>query len=525
VSKLRILDPACGSGSFLINAYQFLLDWHHDWYLAHKPETWTKGRNPVLVQTTAGWKLTIAERKRILLDNIYGVDIDPQAVEVTKLSLLLKVLEGENEQTIQPYLRLFSQRALPDLGNNIKCGNSLIGPDAFQGALLSLLPEIDRYRINIFDWAEGFKDIMQAGGFDAVIGNPPYIRIQTMKERAPTEVELYKKLYKSASSGNYDIYIVFVEKGLSLLNKHGRLGFILPHKFFNAQYGREIREIISRGRLLNRIVHFGDQQIFEEAITYTCLLFLCKEESAECQFCSVSNLSDWRLRGLAIKSEIPANKITAAEWNFSLGRGAALFEKLVNMPKKLSDYAHRIFQGIVSSCDPVYFLDPLGSEHNRLIKVRSPATKKEYLLETEVVFPLCKGSRDIRRYFATPSKRVLFPYDVEASIERGRAVLFPHDVFAKRFPRAWQYLEENKDVLSNREGGKMRKESWYGYVYPKSIPLFSKRKILTPSIAQRSSFTLDNGGKQYFVGSGGGGGGGYGIILESQCPLSYEYVL
>ncbi len=101
-ADLRVLDPACCSGSFLINGYQYLLDWHRDWYVVHKPEGWAKGRNPVLVQTTGGWKLTIAERKRILLDNIYGVDIDPQAVEVTKLSLLLKVLEGASEQTIQP---------------------------------------------------------------------------------------------------------------------------------------------------------------------------------------------------------------------------------------------------------------------------------------------------------------------------------------------------------------------------------------------------------------------------------------
>ena len=119
VAKLHILDPACGSGSFLINAYQFLLDWHHDFYISHGPEKWAKGRNPALVQAPSGWKLTIAERKRILLDNIYGVDIDPQAVEVTKLSLLLKVLEGESEQTIQPYLRLLHKRALPDLGGNV----------------------------------------------------------------------------------------------------------------------------------------------------------------------------------------------------------------------------------------------------------------------------------------------------------------------------------------------------------------------------------------------------------------------
>ena len=525
MAKLRILDPACGSGSFLINAYQFLLNWHHEWYLAHNPETWTKGRNPVLVQTTGGWKLTIAERKRILLDNIYGVDIDSQAVEVTKLSLLLKVLEGESEQTIQPYLRLLAQRALPDLGNNIKCGNSLIGPGELRELELSLLSEADQFRINAFSWDAGFPEILTSGGFDAVIGNPPYIRIQTMKEWAPTEVEILKRTYKSASSGNYDIYVVFIDKGLSLLNKQGRLGFILPHKFFNAQYGRATREMIAKQGHLSHIVHFGDQQVFENATTYTCLLFLLKEGNKECRFSSVKDLSEWRLTGLSASRNMPVCDITGAEWEFSVGKGADLFEKLNILPRRLSDYAHNIFQGIVSSCDSVYFFDPLNFEKDDLIKVKSPATGKEYFLEKEVMPPLCKGSRDVHRYFAAPSKRVLFPYDVLASAEKGKAVIIPQVTLAKHYPRTWMYLEENKDILSNREGGKMRKETWYGYVYPKSISLFSKRKILTPSIATRASFTLDNEGTLYFVGSGGGGGGGYGIILEDKCPLSYEYIL
>jgi hypothetical protein len=525
VAKLRVLDPACGSGSFLINAYQFLLDWHHQYYSAHEPARWVRGKNPVLVQTTVGWKLTISERKRILLDNIYGVDIDPQAVEVTKLSLLLKVLEGENEQTIQPFLRLFQQRALPDLGENIKCGNSLIGPEEIRKLELSLLREADQFRINAFAWDTEFPKIMASGGFDVVIGNPPYIRIQTMKEWAPTEVDLFRRAYRSASSGNYDIYVVFIEKGLRILNEYGRLGFILPHKFFSAQYGRATREIIAERGYLSHIVHFGDQQVFEHATTYTCLLFLLKEGSKKCQFSSVDNLSDWRLTRLSADRNIAVGNITRAEWDFSVGKGADLFEKLNILPKRLCDYAHNIFQGIVSSCDSVYFLDPLTVEQNGLIKVKSPGTKKEYLLEIAVVPLLCKGSRDVRRYIATPSKRVLFPYDVAASVEKGRAVLIPQEVFAERFPRAWRYLEENKDTLSNREGGKMRKESWYGYVYPKSISLLSKRKILTPSIAPKASFTLDDEGNLYFVGSGGGGGGGYGIILESQCPLSYEYIL
>jgi type II restriction/modification system DNA methylase subunit YeeA len=147
VSKLKILDPACGSGSFLIGAYQYLLDWHRDQYIADDPEKWAKGRKPCLFQGPGGgWRLTTDERRRILLNNIYGVDIDAQAVEVTKLSLLLKVLEDENAETIGKQLALFQERALPDLGNNIKCGNSLIGPDFYEGQQMSFLDEEEMYR-------------------------------------------------------------------------------------------------------------------------------------------------------------------------------------------------------------------------------------------------------------------------------------------------------------------------------------------------------------------------------------------
>ncbi len=123
------------------------------------------------------WMLTIDEKKRILLNNIYGVDVDSQAVEVTKLSLLLKVLEGESEQTLEAQLKMFHERALPDLDNNIKNGNSLIGPDFYEDEQMMLLDEEEHYHINVFDWKGGFPQVFTGDtpGFDAVIGNPPYV--------------------------------------------------------------------------------------------------------------------------------------------------------------------------------------------------------------------------------------------------------------------------------------------------------------------------------------------------------------
>jgi hypothetical protein len=216
-AKLKVVDPACGSGSFLIVAYQYLLDWHRDRY-AENPEKWSKGKNATLYQAKGGeWRLTTAEKKRILLNNIHGVDIDAAAVEVTKLSLLLKVLEGETGEIAQRDFLKERERILPDLANNIKCGNSLIGSDYYSQPGL---PEMDadaHLRINVFDWdgKDGFPEVMKVGGFDAVIGNPPYVDIKGMPE---IEVRYLFKKYPCANN-RINLFAVFLERTLGLCNR------------------------------------------------------------------------------------------------------------------------------------------------------------------------------------------------------------------------------------------------------------------------------------------------------------------
>lgn len=241
VSKIRILDPACGSGSFLLGAYQYLLDWHRDWYANNDPQKLAAGKNPVLYQAQGGdWHLTTSEKKRILLNNIYGVDIDSQAVEVTKLSLLLKVLEGENNQTLERQLKFFHERALPDLGDNIKCGNSLIGPDFYQQQ--TMLDEEERYRINVFDWEKEFPAIMKAGGFDAVIGNPPYIQSRS-ELISESEKEYYYKQFKT-SEYQLNTYGLFIEKGLGILRKGGLFGMIVPNYWLSTDNDKKLRQLV-----------------------------------------------------------------------------------------------------------------------------------------------------------------------------------------------------------------------------------------------------------------------------------------
>jgi type I restriction-modification system DNA methylase subunit len=274
-SKLRILDPACGSGSFLIGAYQYLLDWHRDWYEKDGAEKYVKGRNAALFRGPGGeWRLTTAERKRILLNNIYGVDIDSQAVEVTKLSLLLKVLEGENEQTISQQLKMFHERALPDLGSNIKCGNSLIGPDFYEGKQLSLLDDEEKMRINVFDWKKEFKETMDAGGFDAVIGNPPYRMLQPHNTEEPL-LDYFRRNYVSTEF-KIEIFHLFLQRSASLLDRDGYLGFIIPATILNNVYAESLRT-----HLMNlcciEIISVSRDKVFRDADVYTCVVVLRRE--------------------------------------------------------------------------------------------------------------------------------------------------------------------------------------------------------------------------------------------------------
>jgi type I restriction-modification system DNA methylase subunit len=529
--RLRILDPACGSGSFLIGAYQHLLDWHRDWYVAHDPGTRAGGRNPVLCQAGADeWRLTTPERKRILLNSIYGVDIDRQAVEVTKLSLLLKVLEGETGQTLARQLRIFHERALPDLGSNIKCGNSLIGPDFFDGQLTPPTPE-EQARVNPFDWSDEFPAIMNSGGFDAVIGNPPYIRIQTLKEWAPLEVEFYKGRYRAASAGNYDIYTVFVERGLELLGTHGLLGFILPHKFFNAKYGEPLRAVISKGSHLAEVVHFGDQQVFKGATTYTCLLFLDKAGRKEFSFAKVDDLAAWRVATAheatssakpsksakpteeAGQGTIPAARAGAAEWNFTVGRGAALMERLREMPVKLGDVAERMAQGIRTSANEVYVLD-LVSEKGRLLVAHSKQLGRDVTLDRDSVAFFLQG-REIKPYRVLHSgKLVIVPY----SLTQGSAVLMAEGLLREKYTHTFSYLLENKAYLEAREKGRFKGKSWYGFGRLQNIDLMLLPKILVPDIADRASFALDEEGRYAFT-------SGYGITLKPSTTISPKFLL
>jgi hypothetical protein len=392
VANLRVLDPACGSGSFLINAYQFLLNWHLDWYVANRPERWAKGRTPALVETTKGWKLTIAARKRILLDNIYGVDIDPQAVEVTKLSLLLKVLEGESEQTIQPYLRLFHERALPDLGNNIKCGNSLIGPDFYQQKELPFLTDDERLRINVFDWDAEFPKIMKAGGFDTVIGNPPYGGTVFANEAR------YLQRYFKNESRSHDTFELFLLQAIKLLNSNGRLSMIIPASWLTSD-----KYQMSRGVLLNSlsplVAYAMPFDVFKDAYVDTAIIVLARLPLSEGCFIyyfpkkqKLYSIPDSIGNLVPIKSirDDPLNRLSVA---LSLETAPVIF-KLKASSAKMSD-SFDIQRGVQPYSRKKHSEDQIAK---RFLHAKSRRSK-EYLPELQ--------GNELSRYWIEP-KRVSY---------------------------------------------------------------------------------------------------------------------
>ena len=259
VAEIKIVDPACGSGSFLIGAYQFLLNWHKDYYIQNPNK-----KNPL----TPEGNLTTPEKKKILLNNIFGVDIDTNAVEVTKLSLLLKCMEGETQASIAHQMKMFNERVLPTLDDNIKSGNSLIDTDYYD----TQLDFGEERLIKPFSWQKAYPTIFKNDGFDVVIGNPPYIGVKLQDRHLKDYVRV-----KYHHSKGADIYVAFIEKGLDIINSKGTLGYIVPNKFFGADYGKLIRKEFKENYQITTILDEKDNKVFHDALISCIALTITKK--------------------------------------------------------------------------------------------------------------------------------------------------------------------------------------------------------------------------------------------------------
>jgi Eco57I restriction-modification methylase/TaqI-like C-terminal specificity domain len=357
-----------------------------------------------------------------------------------------------------------------------------------------------------FLWWLHFSEIKQKrGGFDITIQNSPYVRIQELTKDSPRIAERLKTLYKSAGSGNYDLYVVFTELSLKLLAPTGFAAFIQPHKFFNAKYGRPLRKILSEGRHVQHIVYFGDLQVFEGATNYVCLLFLTRQPNDSFRYVKVEDKEQWYLTRQGIEARLPASKLTEENWSIVIGRSGSVFEQLTAAPQKLEDVTSRIFQGIKTSADKIYIVEHRG-QAGQNVRMFCPENQREYTIESALLHPLIKGG-DSKAYAIQPTKRrILFPYAKDTS---GTMALIPEETLREKYPLSWKYLHDHRAYLRAREDGKMAHEGWYGYGRTQALEVMALPKIFTPDIAQRASYSYDPTGEFFFT---GGAAGGYGIL-------------
>ncbi|WP_162510786.1 Eco57I restriction-modification methylase domain-containing protein, partial [Treponema endosymbiont of Eucomonympha sp.] len=271
IAALRFADPACGSGSFLVGAYQHLLNYHLDYYRGGKNAKAALKAERLYESARGAYKLTIAEKQRILQNNIYGVDIDSQAVEVTKLSLYLKLLESEGRETEGQLFKYSDMTLLPSLEDNIKCGNSLIGTDFYAQGDLGLT-EDEQFKVNCFDWEREFPAVFRNGGFDAVIGNPPYVNIANIESQF--ERNYYKNNFKAATN-KVDLYSLFTEKCINLLKPDGVLGYIFSNSWLGTNSFMAFREMLVKKTKVTQLVKLP-AGVFHDATVTTILLFFQK---------------------------------------------------------------------------------------------------------------------------------------------------------------------------------------------------------------------------------------------------------
>ena len=295
VSRLRFVDPACGSGSFLVGAYQYLLEWHLDWYYAEARRAQAEKKELIYKDAaTQGYKLSIEEKKRILLNNIYGVDIDAQAVEVTKLSLFLKLLENEGKAlstTGQAALFRTSDiqaKILPDMSHNIKCGNSLIGTDYYTGKDLTLFGIEEQRKVNAFDWDAQFPDIFAHGGFDCVIGNPPYVKEYT-------DTGCFEGLHNHPCyQGKMDLWYFFGYQGIRFAKENGLVGFIAPNNWITNAGASLFRNFVLNNAKIVTYTDFGDYKVFQTASIQTMIYIMQKTQMNEPYSVEYSRLNNDR---------------------------------------------------------------------------------------------------------------------------------------------------------------------------------------------------------------------------------------
>lgn len=471
--KLSLLDPACGSGSFLVGAYTFLLHKYLEAYTEPKRIDKALKSGLIFQVSTNTYRLSITVKQTILLHHIYGVDIDPQAVEVTKLSLLLKLMEDENTESAEQLFKHSQVKLLPDLSGNIKCGNSLVDKDFYADKNLSLFGKEEMRKVNTFDWKENFPKVFAEGGFDVVVGNPPYVRQEILGE----EFKTYAKKRFTTFAGTADLYVYFIEKALSLLNSKGIYSIIVANKWMRANYGENLRKFLKTKRIY-KIIDFGDLPVFKSATTYPCILKLSNEKPKNLSVAQLKSLDFVSLKE-AVKKHSYTVDLPSLEdrgWSLSNQKESALLDKIKKAGIPLGEYVERkIYYGIKTGLNEAFVIDE--ATKNRLV-AEDPKS-------AEVIKPFLEG-KDIKRYAFLENKKwlILFP----KGFTNEKKKLNKTFSIEKEYPAIFKHLKPFQKKAEDRYD---QGEYWWELRACDYYGEFEKEKIIYPNILQKPEFTFD----------------------------------
>jgi hypothetical protein len=485
ILSVKVLDIACGSGVFAIEAYDYLEDIFKELFKTTKHPDFAQ----YFFITDTDVIVNLLGKKAIMDNCIFGVDIDPEAVEVAKMSLSLKIVDTVEYLESYNEIGIFGSRILNGIGNNIKCGNSLVESDILEVFPLINDNEQELLNTNIFDWnsEQGFQEIFeQKGGFDFIIGNPPYVEVKNYNVDLPYMHLYIKEKFPSSKNGKIDLAIPFVERAIGLLNDAGRVGFIIQKRFFKTDYGKKIREIITNANYLSSIIDFEATTIFKDRMTYVALLMLDKtspETFTYKYYRSNIELLPSELRESPTPEvapeqyiTLPSTAVSANPWSFDDNQLIEIRTRLLEAGC-LGDYA-TVKVGIQVLWDRAYHIRPVSVKRG-IIKGKSHI-EEDIEIELAACRPLICNEHfyPYRKDFADVF--VIFPYDVvDGNVSE---ILFSD--FERRFPLAGQYLSRNKttievavETLPKKFPEKYSDEYWHlftrvqnhGATYPKIL--------------------------------------------------------
>lgn len=461
-------DISCGSGAFLLETYQLVNDILVDYYVKLE-------KTDSLVQTSINtFKLPFSLKKKILKNCIFGVDKDYNAVEACKFALLLKLLEEENNSTIDI-------PALPDISTNINFGNSLIEHSFIKSSDL-------HNNINPFSFSKKY---------DVIIGNPPYMTIEDMKKYIPKEIPLYKEKYIS-STKQYDKYFLFIERGISLLKEGGYLGYIVPNKFVKIEAAKKLRQFLKDTKFIKEIVSFGANQVFQDKTTYTCLIILQKNKLDSFLYLEVKNLSKWLTRdeNEFIPDSMSIDNLNNEVWFLVPKYLRNAFSKINSSSIDLESLVgeDNIYNGIQTSANPIY-IHTFSHEDNQYYYFKKDNI--DWNIEKDLTRPYYKTikskTENLNTYrLLVPNSFVIYPYK---KIDN-KITFVDIDTLSNSYPYLFKYLMHYKNVLNSPSRDIQPKpeneDEWYRYGRHQCLENCDvKQKIVVGVLSQGNKYALD----------------------------------